>query len=271
MRKPYLDNIRWTVVLLVLVYHVCYLFNGAGVPGGIPEAANIPAFDALAYMVYPWFMALLFVVAGVSARYSLQKRTGKQFIKERADKLLVPSTLGLFVIHWITGYFNMYRFGIYFASFLIGYYVFFHDEVQKILEKACLPLLCLAVAGAVCYTFYYFGSNYTSPECLQSVVTNLYLWIVILAVFGCFRRYFNRETSFTRYMTGSSFGIYILHYPILLGTGCVLHTYFHLPAVWNYGIALMAEMVMTFAVYEGIKRIPVVRYLVLGIRSRKGR
>ena len=106
-RKPYIDNIRSSTVLLVMIYHVCYMFNGVGVLGGIPNAQSIPAFDALAYVVYPWFMVLLFVISGISARYSLQKRTVKQFLKERAVKLLVPSTLGLFVIHWITGYLNL--------------------------------------------------------------------------------------------------------------------------------------------------------------------
>jgi acyltransferase family len=38
-------------------------------------------------------MVLLFVVAGMSARYSLQKRSNKEFLKERVTKLLVPSTL----------------------------------------------------------------------------------------------------------------------------------------------------------------------------------
>ena len=43
MRKTYIDNIRWATVLLVLIYHVCYMFNGVGVPGGITNAENIPA------------------------------------------------------------------------------------------------------------------------------------------------------------------------------------------------------------------------------------
>lgn len=68
----------------------------------LPMLINIPMFDTVAAVIYPWFMVLLFVVSGMSAKYSLEKRTGRQFIKERAVKLLIPSTLGLFVIHWIT-------------------------------------------------------------------------------------------------------------------------------------------------------------------------
>jgi len=106
-RKHCLDNLRLATVALVAVYHVCYLFNGAGVPGGIPGAKSLPAGDALCCFVYPWFMALLFVVAGISARYSLERRGGGRFLRERTVKLLVPSTLGLFVVHWVTGYLNL--------------------------------------------------------------------------------------------------------------------------------------------------------------------
>ena len=41
MRKIYLDNIRWMTVLLVLIYHVCYMFNGVGILGGIPDRKSV--------------------------------------------------------------------------------------------------------------------------------------------------------------------------------------------------------------------------------------
>lgn len=329
------------------------MFNGVGILGGIPEAKNIPAFDTAACVIYPWFMALLFVIAGMSARYALEKRTAKQFIKERAVKLIVPSTLGLFTVHWITGYLNikmgggleyipsallypiaavsgtgplwfiqtlfifscilvlfrkldrsdriwtlcgkanlpiilllflvifgaaqilnmpvltMYRFGIYSASFFIGYYIFSHENVQETIEKIRIPMLCLAFAGAVLYGIYYGGSDYTAPECLQSIITNLYLWVVVLAVIGCGRKYFNKETAFTRYMTRSSFGIYILHYPVLIVICYFLCYHFDFPPILNYAAALVAEICMTFAVYEIVRRIPIVRYLVLGVKKKK--
>lgn len=75
MRKLWLDDLRWSTVLLVAAYHVCYLFNGAGIFGGIPGAPSIPFFDALAGLVYPWSMVLLFTAAGMSARYSLEGRS----------------------------------------------------------------------------------------------------------------------------------------------------------------------------------------------------
>ncbi len=41
------------------------------------------------------------------SRYYLESHTHKEFIKSRTVKLLVPSTIGLFVFQWILGYHNM--------------------------------------------------------------------------------------------------------------------------------------------------------------------
>jgi len=351
MRKNYLDNIRWGTVLLVLIYHVCYLFNGVGVLGGIGRNKSVPAFNAFLYLVYPWFMVLLFVIAGTGTRYSLEKRSYKQFISNRATKLLIPSTLGLFIYHWITGYINikvgggmayipvpirypvfvisgtgplwfiqmlflfsllivlihkidkkdkawnfcgkansavllllvipiwgaaqilnmpvltMYRFGIYFMAFLLGYFVFSHDKVQDLVEKMHIPMLLAAIASAVLYVFFYFGENYTSAQCLQSFFTNAYLWIAVLAVLGCGKAWGNQTSRFSRYMTKSSFGLYIVHYPILMVICYFLYYDCNYPVVMNYIIALVTEMVFTIIVFEVLKRIPGIRYFVLGIKG----
>lgn len=352
MRKPFLDNIRWSAVCLVLIYHVCYLFNGAGVPASIPNAANLAFFDNFACFVYPWLMVLLFTAAGMAARYSLQKRSERQFIKERTVKLLIPSTLGLFVLHWITGYINislggglayipkllvypisavsgigplwfiqmlflfccallllrkvdksgkisklcqkvnypvllllflviygaaqifnlpvliMYRFGIYFVAFLLGYFVFFCENVMETMEKYRICSLCLALITGIVYMIIYHGSDYTASSCLQSLITNAYLWFAVLAIFGFAKKHLNTQSFFCRYMTKTSYGLYILHYPILLAACCLLHYYCNFSAICNYMLALLIEVVLTFALYEIIRRIPVVRFLVLGIQKQ---
>lgn len=353
MRKQYLDNIRWAVVILVFLYHVCYLFNGIGILGGIPEAESIPFFDGAMLVVYPWFMVLLFVIAGMSARYSLEKRTAGQFLKERAEKLLAPSTLGLFVLHWITGYLNIkmggglsyipsflvypiavisgsgplwfiqmlfffscillllrkadpgdrlwrachsagavvlllcffliwgaaqvlnapvitvYRFGIYFAAFCIGYYVFSHEKAQAAAEKIRFPMLAVSLAGAVLCLFLYGGTNFTEPECLQSFAVNLYLWAAVLAVIGWGRKYGGGTGRFAAYMKKAGFGVYILHYPVLTVVCYFLRYPGGFPAAVNYLIAAAGGFALTLILYEILRRIPVIRFLVLGQRGEK--
>lgn len=352
-RKHYLDNIRWVTVLVVLVYHVFYLYNAVGVLGNIGTFSEVQYQDAFLYVVYPWFMVLLYVVAGMSARYALEHKSHKEFAKERTLKLLVPSTLGVVVFQWIVGYMNIkigggleliprfvlypicvlsgsgplwfahflwlfsllligirkldkkerfydfcgkcntvgilalglliwagaqflnmpvitvYRFGIYFTAFLIGYFVLAHDKVQDKIEKIHLPLLIAAVAGAVLYVWYYFGTNYAEDICLKSFFTNCYAWIVVLAMLGCFRTWYNKADKFTAYMNRISFGLYALHYVVVL-YGCYwLKEVLQLPALACYSIAIVITLPLTILLYEVLHRIPIVRYCVLGMKGRK--
>ena len=109
MRKYYLDNIRWITVVLVVIYHVLYMYNAEGVLGGLGQITQLDRqpYDVYLYLVYPWFMPVLFLVAGISSRLYLDKHTDKEFVKSRTLKLLVPSTIGLFVFQFIQGYVSM--------------------------------------------------------------------------------------------------------------------------------------------------------------------
>jgi len=67
MRKYWIDNLRWVTVLLVLLYRVVYFFNNKGVFGGIGGFGTYPECpqyqDVVMYILYPWFMPLLFLLA----------------------------------------------------------------------------------------------------------------------------------------------------------------------------------------------------------------
>jgi peptidoglycan/LPS O-acetylase OafA/YrhL len=107
MRKYYLDNIRWITIVLVVIYHVIYMFNGVQTYGVIGPFQDVQYQDGLLYLLYPWFMVLLFVISGMSSRYYLEKHSEKEFIKSRTGKLLVPGTIGVLVYGWMQGYYNM--------------------------------------------------------------------------------------------------------------------------------------------------------------------
>ena len=109
MRKHYLDNIRWITVVIVIFYHVVYMYNAAGVVGGLGNITGLEMqpIDAFMYFVYPWFMPVLFLISGMSSRLYLDAHSEKEFVKSRTVKLLVPSTIGLFTFQFIQGYVSM--------------------------------------------------------------------------------------------------------------------------------------------------------------------
>ena len=109
VRKRYLDNIRWAVVAVVVVYHVFYMYNAEGVLGGLGKITKLDVqwYDLLLYAVSPWLMPVLFLVSGICARLALGKRSDREYFKSRTTKLLVPGTVGLFVFQFIQGWISI--------------------------------------------------------------------------------------------------------------------------------------------------------------------
>lgn len=102
-RKIYLDNIRWLMIVFVFIHHTLYMFNSEGLRGHF-WAQGIPIMDMFSNIVYPWFMGVLFLIAGIGARYSLERRTIIEFRKERYSKLMRPFIYGMFILSPIITY-----------------------------------------------------------------------------------------------------------------------------------------------------------------------
>lgn len=355
MRKTYVDNIRWMTVILVVIYHVLYMFNGVGIGGAIGPFAPVQVQDAFLYVVYPWFMLLLFVVSGMSARFYLNQHSGREFLKSRTTKLLVPSTIGLFVFFWIAGYFNMriggafenmsavpkpvlfvimafsgigplwyiqllwvfsllllvlrkigkdrlyglcekanlpvllcltpviwgaaqilntpvivvYRFGIYGAGFFLGYLIFSHDAVMDRLEKWWLPLSLAALGLGIGFVTVFWGAPYAEHQVLDTLLCNVYAWIATLAVLAVMKKWGNFQNAFSRLMSRKAWGLYLFHYLPLAACAWYLHLYTTLPPVALYMLVGAAAFAGALALYEIIRRIPVLRWCICGIGGGK--
>ena len=109
MRKHYLDNIRWATVVLVVIYHVIMMYNGEEMLIGLGKITNLQVqhYDIFQYLVYPWFMPVLYIVAGISSRLYLDAHADKEFVRSRTLKLLVPSTIGVLFFQFIQGYVSL--------------------------------------------------------------------------------------------------------------------------------------------------------------------
>lgn len=356
MRKYYLDNIRWITIVLVVIYHVIYMYNGITVEGVIGPFREIQYQDGLQYILYPWFMILLFIVSGMCARYFLESHTIKEFVYSRTRKLLVPSTIGLLVFGWIQGYFNMaisnafdfipdtvpavflylimvlsgtgvlwfiqmlwifsmilaiirkwekgslygmtdrinvifllflmipvylsgmvlntpviavYRFGIYGFTFFLGYFVFAHDQVIERLSQYGTPLIFASIILGAVYLLLHFGDNYAIMPTVNCISAVAYAWVTCLSILGVMKKYGNRKSGFTDFLSKRSFGLYVFHYLPLSATAYVLHKYTAVLALPGYLLSAMAAFLGSFLLYEGISRIPFLRWCILGIKKEK--
>ena len=344
----YLSSLRSLTILLVVVYHVFYLFNTLGVLGSLPHTQPVPGEKFLLPFVYPWFMVLLFVISGTCACYALEKTSNRSWLKSRAVKLLVPSTAGLFVFQWITGWLNIYygggldyipsfllypiavlsgtgplwfiqelflfclllallrkwrkepfewpegiqgalllfglgvllwlsscvlnmpvitvyRFGIYAFAFLVGYYVFPTAGVQSLLKTYAFWYGLAAAALGVFYLMQVWGANYTESAVLESWYTNLYAWAMVLTLLGLGARYLNRQTPFLAFLERESYGIYILHYPIMMLLCSFMAYQLHIQGLLCFVIAVPLILVLAVGLNWILSRIPVLRTLILGL------
>ena len=359
MRKKYLDNIRWITVVLVVIYHVLYMFNGEGIMGTVGKITDLEVqyYDVYQYMVYPWFMCILFLVSGICSRLYLEKHTGKEFAKSRTRKLLVPSTIGLFAFQFIQGYFNMnmgdgaelagsvpapvlyiimvlsgigvlwyiqllwifsmllllvrkiekdrlwklggrtnilaiilfaipvwaaglilntpiicvYRFGLYGFIFFLGYFVFSHDEVIEKLKKYFAVFLVPAVILCVLFCIFNFGKVYADAPVNRTPLFTSYAWFACMAILGLMAKYGDFENKFTGFMSRKSFGLYVFHYLGISMVAILLVKPGYISAVPAYILSTVAAFAVSFVLYEIISRIPVYRWMVLGIKKDKKR
>lgn len=124
LRKNYIDNLRWGCILLLIPFHAAMAWNSWGEGNYIWFNSN-KCLSTFIMFISPWYMPLLFILAGMSAKYSLNKRTESDFIKERIKKLLIPFFIGMVtIVAGMTYYADKFN-NNYSGSFFSHYGTFF--------------------------------------------------------------------------------------------------------------------------------------------------
>lgn len=103
MRKHYIDNLRWIILLILIPYHAAMAWNSWGEPNYI-YFENNRVISSIIVFFGPYFMPLLFVLSGVSTKFALRKRTNKEYLIERVKRLLIPLLFGTIVLMPIMTY-----------------------------------------------------------------------------------------------------------------------------------------------------------------------
>ena len=124
VRKNYIDNLRWIILLILIPYHTAQAWNTWGEPNYIFFEGN-RLISSIIVFFSPYFMPLLFVLAGISTKHALQKRTHKEYLAERVKRLLVPFLFGTIIFMPFMSYVGDKFNYSYNGGFLNHYIVFF--------------------------------------------------------------------------------------------------------------------------------------------------
>jgi hypothetical protein len=123
-RKHYIDNLRWACILLLVPFHAAMAWNCWG-EGNYIWFYGSKGFSTFVILISPWYMSLLFALAGISARFSLKRRSTGQFMKERLSKLLLPLITGMLTVVALMTYLADCFHSNYSGNFFSHYRVFF--------------------------------------------------------------------------------------------------------------------------------------------------
>ena len=96
-RVAFMDNIRYLMVLLVVVYHSVAAYAIVA-PHWIVHDTNTFAADIIRELLDVFMMPVLFFAAGYFALPSLEKKGVWEFLKDKIKRLLVPWALAVLII-----------------------------------------------------------------------------------------------------------------------------------------------------------------------------
>lgn len=96
-RRNDIDALRITAVILLIYFHTAMIFNIWSVFHLKNDELSLEAALFVSFLNI-WHMPLFFILAGISTNYALNFRMGKEYVKERIRRLLIPLIFGILVI-----------------------------------------------------------------------------------------------------------------------------------------------------------------------------
>ena len=127
-RRYDIDWLRIGVIFLLFPFHSARVFD-IWEPNYVKSAVTSTGISMVVFFIGFWFMALMFLLAGMSAWYALKSRGPGQFARERVLRLLIPLVFGILVVVPPQGYMARLAQGYHdgYLHYLAGYFTDFSD------------------------------------------------------------------------------------------------------------------------------------------------
>ncbi|SFC19928.1 acyltransferase family protein [Clostridium uliginosum] len=154
--------------------------------------------------------------------------------------------------------------------FLMGYIVYddtdYLDYIDKHKRKSLFITFCLIVPY-IKVILYYYNINDSSNlglETILSVLRNAIMITTIVTIIGYGRKYLYKGGKVLKYFNKACFPVYILHQTVIVILGYFLLK-LKLPIYLSILIIIVSSVIITFGIYEILRRIKPMRFL-LGIK-----
>lgn len=245
-----------------------------------PEAQNIPGF--VKYIIYVatgtgalWFCQVLFFACLVLALLKcIDKNDRITHLSERAGWLNILILCALFFVMWGAAQvlnipkITTYRMCYYPMAFFIGYYWLSNKDVLAALKKYGWIFLAVGIVSGVFYVRKNYGTYYADYSVLNNWLSVFHAWFTTLGILGVAQTVLNFHNKFSEYMTKTSFGIFVVHIFVLLLVNTLLKPVAqNLPVTVIYLTELAAAFAGSILLWELLRHVPVVRFVLFGIKK----
>jgi len=238
--------------------------------------SNIP-YDGGLGPAHLWFILYLFIISivGLFIIRSFRKKGMEKFLLKIKDKLtskysLVFTLLILFTTDMTPIAIAEKNILIFLIVFLMGYVVYGDNDYLEYIDKKKNQSLILAMIFCVFYVgviLYYYNLDNNSGLSLKvivSIIRNGIMVTTIVAIIGYGRKYLTKGEKVLDYLNKACFPVYILHQPVIVIIAYYLISNFELPIYLLILIILGSSVPITFGIYEILKRIKIMKYLIGG-------
>ncbi|HSF79948.1 MAG TPA: acyltransferase [Anaerolineales bacterium] len=125
-RVHYLDTLRVLAVLMVFVFHATKAFTVGGFLITNEQTSIVASIIFVAFLA-PWGMPFFFMLAGAGSWFALQRRSARQFARERFQRLFIPYLVGSALFTPLQAFFE-WRFVLQSEGYQASYLQFIFDR-----------------------------------------------------------------------------------------------------------------------------------------------
>lgn len=138
-----------------------------------------------------------------------------------------------------------------------------------------MPVGLLLFPAAIAFALHAPGtSELAGGESNRRILANigqaLYAWLMICGLMGLFRALLNRHRPWVRYMSDSSYWLYLVHLPLIIA-GQVLLKNVDLPAMLKLTVLIVLATVVLLVSYQFLVRHTWIGQLLNGTRAPRNR
>jgi peptidoglycan/LPS O-acetylase OafA/YrhL len=185
-RLAWLDWLRVLAVIGILVAHVGQVFM-PWADWFITNDTRSRTVGLAVFLVGPWLLPLLMLLAGFAGQYSLRRRTSGEFLWDRTRRVLIPFVVGMLVLVPPQVYIERRFHGDYDGSLLSFYPRFFTDGLYPEGDFALRQMWFLAhlfVYSAVALPLFRYWDSAAARDTLDRFANGLgertgWMWLAL--------------------------------------------------------------------------------------------